>query len=89
MSLMPVLGKIMEEILLETVLRYRWDEQMIQDSQHGFKGRSCLTSLMVYYGGVTALVDKGRATTVIYLTPARSLTVLHHNTPAPYLENEI
>lgn len=58
---------MIEQIVPEAVLSI-WYGVVIRDDQHGFtKGKCCVTNFVAVYDGLTASVNKGKATDVIHL----------------------
>jgi len=79
-SLTSILGKVMEQLILEVAIKLVEERKVIRSSQHGFtKGKSCLTNLIAFYDGMTGWVDEGRAADVVYLNFIKAFDTVSHN----------
>ncbi|CAM4637825.1 unnamed protein product [Caretta caretta] len=86
-SLASVPGKIMEQVLKESILKHLEERRVIRNSQHGFtKGKSCLTNLIAFYDEITGSVDEGKAVDVLFLDFSKALDTVSRSILASKLK---
>ena len=79
-SLTSIPGKVMEQLILEAIIKQVEEKKVIRSSQHGFtKGKSCLTNLIAFYDGMAGWVDEGRAVDVVYINFSKAFDTVSHN----------
>jgi len=79
-SLTSIPGKMMEQFMLEVIIKQVEEQKVIRSSQHGYiEGKSCLTNLIAFYDGMTVWVDERRAMDVVYLDFSKAFDTVSHN----------
>uniref|UniRef100_A0A8C3FB04 Reverse transcriptase domain-containing protein n=1 Tax=Chrysemys picta bellii TaxID=8478 RepID=A0A8C3FB04_CHRPI len=79
-SLTSVPGKIMEQVLKESIMKHLEKRKVIRNSQHGFtKCKSCLTNLIAFYDEITGSVDEGKAVDVLFLDFSKAFDTVSHS----------
>ncbi|CAM5073386.1 unnamed protein product [Natator depressus] len=86
-SLISVPGKIMEQVLKESILKHLEERKVIRNSQYGFtKGKSCLTNLIALYDEITGSVDEGKAVDVLFLDFSKAFDTVSNSILASKLK---
>jgi len=73
-SLTPIPGKMMEQLILEVIIKQVEEKKVIRSSQ-----KSCLTNLIAFYDSMTGCVDEERAVDVVYLDFSKAFDTVSHN----------
>ena len=69
----------MESIIRDEIVQYLEANQLLKDSQHGFRtGRSCLTNILVFLDKITEWVDQGEMVDVVFLDFAKAFDKVPH-----------
>ena len=80
LSLTPIAGKVMEQLILEVIIKQVEEKKVIRSNLLVFtKGKSCLTNLIGFYNGKSGCVDEGRAVDVVYLDFSKVFDTASHN----------
>ena len=79
-SLLPVVSKVMEREISETIKRYMEGHGMFSSNQHGFRSnRSCVSNLLIALDDWTQAVDQGASIHTCYLDISKAFDRVNHD----------
>jgi hypothetical protein len=78
-SLTSIVGKVLESIIKDRLVKHLEKHKLLRTSQHGFtSGRSCLTNLLTFFEFVTGELDKGNNVDLVYLDFCKAFDKVPH-----------
>ena len=78
-SVLPIMGKIMEKVLVKQLYTYLLDNKLISAQQHGFKAKhSTTTCLLELTEDIRQELDKGKATGIVALDLSKAFDSINH-----------
>jgi hypothetical protein len=78
-SLTSIVGKVLESIIKDRLVKHLEKHKLLRTSQHGFtSGRSCLTNLLIFFEFVTGELDKGNNVDLVYLDFCKAFDKVPH-----------
>ena len=78
-SLTSIVGKVLESIIKNRLVKHLEKHKLLKTSQHGFtSGRSCLTNLLIFFEFVTGELDKGNNVDLVYLDFCKAFDKVPH-----------
>ena len=71
--------KLFEKVLRKKIVQYLEENNLLNDSQHGFRqGRSCLSQLLAQYDKIVSLMEKGLNVDTVYLDFSKAFDKVDH-----------
>ena len=78
-SLTSIVGKVLESIIKDKIVKFLEEHKLLRDSQHGFTGgRSCLTNLLEFFESVTKELEDGNNVDMVYLDFCKAFDKVPH-----------
>ena len=71
--------KVFEKVVRKHIVAFMQDNQLFNDSQHGFLGgRSCLSQLLIHFDRITHELENKKGVDVVYLDFAKAFDKVDH-----------
>ena len=78
-SLTSVVGKMLESMIRDKIVKHLERHSLIRDSQHGFRNRrSCLSNLLTFYNDLFLAHDATRSLDIVYLDFQKAFDKVPH-----------